>query len=114
MKIRQGDVTKYKALAHVIGQYQRLENKPVDTVKIATFLGVTKPTAIKYLNMLQAAGYVELVSRQWRDNAMAYAWRLTIKAVYEYNLGTFESSYRFYSACILQIAEMRGKGTVSI
>jgi hypothetical protein len=114
MKIGKGDVAKYQAVAHVIGQYQRLESKPVDTVKIASFLGVTKPTAIKYLNMMQSAGYVELISRQWRDNAMAYSWRLTIEAVYEYNLGTFERHYRFYHACILQIAEMRGRGTVSI
>lgn len=114
MKVTSTCVTKFHAIAHLIGEYERLENKPVDTVKIAVWLGVSKPTAIKYLNLLQSYGYIRLVSRKWRKNAYAYAWILTEKSRNAYTSGAYESHYRFYHALMLQALSNPKRGTVSI
>lgn len=114
MKVDQFDVMKHDAICHLIGEYQRLTDAPVDTRKIADFMGVTKPTAIKYLNMLQSLGRVSNSHRLWRSNAFAYEWSLTERSMTMYQSGLYEKSYRYYHAQIIQIAQMRGKGKVTL
>lgn len=114
MKIDKLDTMKIDAVCHLIGEYERLTNEAVPTDKIAKFIGVTKPTAIKYLKMMEGMCIVEMRYRKHRPNSYAYDWMLQprYKTLYENN--SLKRSYEYYSAIILGIARMRGKGKVRI
>lgn len=114
MKVKQFDVDKFQAIAHVIGEYNMLSRENVETAKIQAFCGVSKPTALKYLNLMQTLGYVVMTKRVWRSNAYAYGWALSPKAARAYERGEYRNSYQFYHALILQIASNPKRGTVSI
>lgn len=114
MKIGHMDVTKFHAICHLIGEWSSLSRTTVDTAKIQAFCGVTKPTVLKYLNLMQSYGYVSLTSRKWRTNAYAYSWSLTPKAARAYESGDYKNHYDFYSALIIQAASNPKRGTMVI
>jgi len=64
------------ALMHMVGQ---MEDMKIDcsTADIAHWLGVTKPTAKKYLKALYEGGYIESEMLPYRPNFPMFIWTLS-------------------------------------
>lgn len=114
LKIDLFSFGKMYATIEAIGQLQDVHMRPIQTSEIQGFFGVSKPTAIKYLNIMQSSGYLTLTHRHWRGDAMVYMWDLTEKARALREKGICKREFDFYRALIIQVSSTRGKGTMSI
>lgn len=113
IKIDACDYHKMTYVAHLIGQVQECDIS-VQTKHVASWLNVSKPTAMKYLNFMVDAGLVVRTEKTWRKNAVSYSWHLSDKAWRKFQNGNYLGWYRHYKTLVLQILEMKGNATLPI
>jgi len=113
IKMTSVDYDKMCYVAHMIGQVVECD-VVVESKHIASWLNVSKPTAIKYLGYMVDAGIVVRREKAWRKNAVKYTWHLTDKAWSKFVGNAYLGWYRHYKEKVLQVSGMRGNATVSI
>lgn len=114
MRITENSIDKFSAIAHAIGQWHDMDVKTVPTAWLATFMGVSKPTAIKHLNRMVELGYIERQETAWRSNAKQYSWCQTPNARMKYHKGVYQNHFNFIKSLIIQTSKMSGRGKFSI
>lgn len=108
------DVSKFQFIAFMIGESEYVFGKPVSIYDIAPALGVSKPTASKFLKRMIEVGYLVEDVKQYRRNAVKYEYWLTREAYNKYLSGVFTGAYEHYKALVFQIRALEGKGKLSI
>lgn len=108
MKTRLTDGTFNNfAVVHMIGELQSMTGDAVSTSEIASFMGVTKPTALKRLAWMQDCGLVKKEIKQHRANAIAYKWSLSDVTMAKQKNGVYESFYRDVAVKRIQLSQMK-------
>lgn len=108
MKVRLKDGTfNIFAVVHMMGELQSMTGDAVSTSDIASFMGVTKPTALKRLAWMQDCGLVTKEVKQHRANAVAYKWSLSDVTMAKQQNGVYESFYRDVAVKRIQLSQMK-------
>lgn len=113
IKMSSTDYDKMAYVAHMIGQVQECDIT-VETKHIASWLNVSKPTAIKYLEYMVDCGMVVKSEKKWRKNAVKFTWHLTDKAWSKFVGNGYLAWYRHYKQLVLQVSQSRGSGVFSL
>lgn len=97
MKFKMKDTALHRmALLHMIGQLEDMGKDWITTGEIASLMGVTKPTAIKRLNMLAEYGSLIKATRMHRPNCDAFVWQLGKGKRRMYRNGLLSASYHIW------------------
>lgn len=114
MRFDENDVQKFHFIATVVGQSEIVFGKPVFVADIAPMLGVTKPTAQKFLDRMVELGYLDKRTIRYRSNAVKYEYRLTKSAYNRHQDGVFREGYNWYKALMFSISTTSGSRVLSI
>lgn len=80
-------------ILHMAGQSEQLGYAGLSAGESAKALGVSKPTALKYMDRLVEAGMLYKRSVYWRSNAKKYVYILTQKSKPAYKAGDYKPAY---------------------
>lgn len=93
--MRTNEFVVNQTILQLVGDMERMR-QTVKTADIALFLGVTKPTARKYLFDLIKGGNIQCEVTPYRKYADLHVWTLTEKGKKHHKKGTFKRGYLTY------------------
>lgn len=94
MKHKMKDTSLHRmALLHMIGQLEDMGKEWIGTGEIAALMGVSKPTALKRLNMLAEFGSLMKATRMHRPTIDAHVWSLSKSKRRMYRNGHLSHAY---------------------
>lgn len=114
MRFDENDAQKFHFIATIVGQSEIVFGKPVFVADIAPTLGVSKPTAQKFLDRMVELGYLVKRTIRYRSNAVKYEYRLTQAAYNRHQDGLFRAGYEWHKSLIFSIRAMPGSKVLSI
>ena len=98
-----GSITHQNAILHMIGRSVHIfRNKP-KVSEIAEWMGVSKPTARKYLNLMVDQDLLIMTKTQHRPNVECHHYELDSFMTFEYKRDCFKVDYELYAQRVMQI-----------
>jgi hypothetical protein len=91
-----------RAILHMIGQYVNVFNEHATVKDVASWMNVSKATALKHLKMMRENEEINMFKRDYKNTFM---WEidLQIDTFREYAQGQFEAEYKIYAQQVLKV-----------
>lgn len=88
------DCTTHRfALLHMVGQIENMGSLNISSKDAARLMGVSLPTALKYLQAMAESGDLLKIINHHRSNAKAYRWALSGRSKRRYINNHFKDCY---------------------